>query len=72
MASQRLAERRASDDRYAGTMLAARPLELKLGVDTHGKAAGDENGLVASTTNITSARRSVEPQLETCIGVSAP
>src|SRR5262245_57638114 len=34
--------------------------------------AGDENGLVASTTNITSACSSVEPPLETCIGVPLP
>jgi hypothetical protein len=44
----------------------------KLIPHTHGKAAGDENGLVASTTNITRACRSVEPLLETCIGMSAP
>ncbi len=36
------------------------------------KLAGDENGLVASTTNITSACRSVVPPLDTCIGVSLP
>lgn len=34
--------------------------------------AGDEKGLLASTTNITSECRSEEPLLETCIGVSAP
>jgi hypothetical protein len=38
----------------------------------HGKAAGDENGLVASTTNITRECRSVEPLLSACIGISAP
>jgi hypothetical protein len=34
--------------------------------------AGDENGFAASTTNMTSECRSVEPLLETCIGVLAP
>ena len=38
----------------------------------YGNVAGEEKGLVASTTNITSASRPVEPQLETCNGVSAP
>jgi len=38
----------------------------------YGNVAGDENGLPASTTNITSACRSVVPLLETCIGTSAP
>jgi hypothetical protein len=37
-----------------------------------GSFAGLENGLVASSTNITSAWRSTEPLLDTCIGVSAP
>jgi hypothetical protein len=44
----------------------------KLIPHAHGKAAGDENGLVASTTNITRECRSVEPLLEACIGMSAP
>lgn len=39
---------------------------------SHGKLAGDENGRSASTTNITSARSSPEPLLETCIGIPAP
>ena len=34
--------------------------------------AGDENGLVASTTNITKAFRSLLPLLETSIEVSGP
>ena len=67
-----MAVRLRRDNGDDGTALAARPLQLKLGVDAHGKVAGDENGLVASTTNITKARKSVEPLLETCIGVSAP
>jgi hypothetical protein len=32
--------------------------------------AGDENGLVASVTNMTKALRSRVPLLDTCIGVS--
>jgi hypothetical protein len=32
--------------------------------------AGDEKGLVASFTNMTSAFRSLLPLLDTCIGVS--
>lgn len=38
----------------------------------HGSVAGLENGLVASTTNMTRARSSIEPLLETCIGVPGP
>lgn len=38
----------------------------------HGKVAAGENGFVASTTNITSAFRSVEPLLLTSMGTSAP
>jgi hypothetical protein len=38
----------------------------------YGNLAGDEKGLVASTTNITKECKSVEPLLETCIGVLAP
>jgi hypothetical protein len=34
--------------------------------------AGLENGRVASTTNMTSACRSLEPLLDTCMGTSAP
>jgi hypothetical protein len=41
------------------------------GLNAHGIVAGLENGLVASTTNMISARRSTEPVLEACIGVSA-
>ena len=37
-----------------------------------GIVAGDENGLVASTTNMTSAFRSVVPLLETSIGMPGP
>ena len=39
--------------------------------DSQGNLAGDEKGLAASTTNITSECRLAEPLLETCIGVSA-
>lgn len=35
----------------------------------HGNVAGDENGLVASATNMTRAVRSLLPPLDTCIGV---
>ena len=35
-------------------------------------AAGDENGLVASVTNMTSATKSPLPVLETSIGVPGP
>ena len=38
----------------------------------HGNFAGEEAGLVASSTNITKASKSVEPLLETCMGTSAP
>ena len=34
--------------------------------------AGDENGRLASTTKMASSSRSVEPALNTSIGVSAP
>lgn len=34
--------------------------------------AGEEKGLVASTTNITTACKSVQPLLETCSGVLPP
>ena len=37
-----------------------------------GIVAGDENGLVASTTNMTRAFRSVVPLLETSIGMPGP
>lgn len=37
----------------------------------HSNFAGDENGLVASTTNITRALRSLMPPLETCMVVPA-
>ena len=36
-----------------------------------GNLAGTENGLVASTTNMISADRSVVPLLKTCIGIPA-
>ena len=36
----------------------------------HGIVAGFENGFVASTTNMISARRSTDPLFEACIGVS--
>lgn len=36
----------------------------------HSRVAGDENGLLASTTNMISSCRSVVPLLETSIGVS--
>lgn len=39
---------------------------------SQGSVAGDENGLDASTTNITSACRSLVPLLDTCIAMSAP
>ena len=53
--------------------LGIRPTVIHAAPDpVYGNVAGDENGLVASTTNITSACRSAEPLLETCIGVSAP
>lgn len=42
------------------------------GVVASGKVAGDENGFVASTTNMTREWRSLSPLLETCIGMSAP
>jgi hypothetical protein len=38
----------------------------------HSNVAGAEKGLSASTTNITLERRSVDPLLETYIGMSAP
>lgn len=38
---------------------------------TYSRSAGEENGFVASTTNMTSALRSVAPVLETSIGVPA-
>jgi hypothetical protein len=38
----------------------------------HGSLAGDENGLLASTTNMTRALRSLVPLLKTSIAVSAP
>jgi len=56
----------------AATTLMARPFDPESGIDTHGKVAGDENGLVASTTCITSMCRSVDPLLEFCTGVSVP
>jgi hypothetical protein len=43
-------------------------IPLCLGPLASQNVAGEEKGLVASTTNITNARRSVEPQLETCDG----
>jgi hypothetical protein len=39
---------------------------------TYGSDAGEENGWVASTTNMTSDRSSLEPLLETCIAIAAP
>jgi hypothetical protein len=53
----------------ATDVVSSRRLEHR---SAYGNLAGDENGLSASTTNITSACRSVEPLLETCIGISAP
>ena len=38
----------------------------------HSNLAGDANGLLASTTNMTSWSRSVVPALNTSIGMSAP
>jgi hypothetical protein len=38
----------------------------------HGTVAGDENGLVASTTNMTSAFRSPVPLLEISMGMPGP
>jgi hypothetical protein len=38
----------------------------------YGIVAGDENGLVASTTNMTSAFRSPVPLLEISVGMPGP
>ena len=53
----------------------AKPRSIQWGVgprDRYGKAAGEENGLSASTTNMTKACRSLVPVLETSIAFSAP
>jgi hypothetical protein len=39
---------------------------------SQGSVAGDENGLVASATNMTSALKSLVPLLETSIGMPGP
>src|SRR5258708_33126048 len=59
-------------DRLVARRLSRKPVNAGWTHGIHGNFAGDENGLDASTTNITSACRSVVPLLETCIGVSAP
>ena len=38
----------------------------------YGTDAGDENGRLASTTNVTSDCKLREPLLETCIAIAAP
>ena len=45
---------------------------MSLRPQVQGNCAGDENGLVASTTNNASSRKSPDPLLDTTIGVSPP
>jgi hypothetical protein len=54
-----------------GDMSALRPT-CTIRRSPHSKVAGDEKGLVASTTNMTSWSRLLVPALKTSIGVSAP
>jgi hypothetical protein len=50
--------------------MAIRPLTAPEWTCAYGIVAGDENGLVASTTNMTRAVRSPLPLLDTSIGVT--
>src|SRR5262245_20828788 len=59
----------ATAPRRAGSIAPGLPFVFP---DAHGNFAGLENGLVASSTNMTRARRSAVPLLEACIGVSGP
>ena len=47
-----------------------RQVRKQLPASHYSRVAGDENGLLASTTNMISSCRSVVPLLETSIGVS--
>jgi hypothetical protein len=62
----------ASGDLRACVRAGYRRPVMAAGSTAHSNFAGDANGLVASTTNMTSWSRSVVPALKTSIGMSPP